>query len=188
MLKTSVAIGIAVAFVGFLISNNTANADTLTGCLNPGGQIISVAVGDTPARPCRANQTQVSLQVGNGNGGGGKSGVFEFEGFTTETIDGKPGGGVPTVYQICRDEFGPTARMCNRSEYFRSPALAYPAVTAWINTQVGADAPKDITEFVCAGFTTSSGNDSVLFSDGTISGRDNSCETKRPITCCARGN
>jgi hypothetical protein len=39
--------------------------DTLTGCINPGGELKHVAVGNTPDKPCAKNETLVRL--GNGD-------------------------------------------------------------------------------------------------------------------------
>jgi hypothetical protein len=41
-----------------------AEADVATGCLTRSGQITKVAIGDQPARPCRARETQVSWRLG----------------------------------------------------------------------------------------------------------------------------
>ena len=46
-------------------SHGGSQGTTLTGCLNPGGQLKNIAVGDEPARPCSRNETLVHLGGGD---------------------------------------------------------------------------------------------------------------------------
>ena len=64
MFRTSLAIGNAVAFIGFLISSNTANADTYTGCLTHYGFLVKVQEGPDPKRPCssRRRETEITFK------------------------------------------------------------------------------------------------------------------------------
>ena len=68
MFRTSLIIGIAVAFVGFLISSNTANADTYTGCLTHYGFLVKVKEGPKPKRPCSSRRRETEITFGMGVG------------------------------------------------------------------------------------------------------------------------
>ena len=61
-------LGLLTVATAALYADARTNADagvTLTGCLNAGGELKSVAVGANPAKPCASNETLVHL--GNGD-------------------------------------------------------------------------------------------------------------------------
>ena len=51
--------GLAICFA--ILSAGQSSAETLTGCLNSKGQLSSLAVGADPLKPCKGNQTEVSI-------------------------------------------------------------------------------------------------------------------------------
>jgi hypothetical protein len=61
------------------------NDNTYTGCLNPGGNIHSVAIGNEPARPCVDDQLQISWNSEGPPGPRGEPGVSK--GFATSFGD-----------------------------------------------------------------------------------------------------
>jgi hypothetical protein len=63
-----------LAFGGTALALMENGNTTYTGCLNPGGNIHSVAIGDEPARPCVDDQLQISW---NSEGPQGPPGVSE---------------------------------------------------------------------------------------------------------------
>ena len=93
----------AVVVVVLLVFGNSANAETLTGCLKTNGQLTRIAVGDDPAQPCTDNQAEVSL---------GATLVFVHVGFSTTEINpfvDVPG--FPGMHAPCQAKFGPVARL-----------------------------------------------------------------------------
>jgi hypothetical protein len=60
--------------------------DQYTGCLNKGGQIKNVAVGDQPLKPCRSNETEISWNE-TGPQGLSAYGVALGEGYTGTEAD-----------------------------------------------------------------------------------------------------
>jgi hypothetical protein len=55
---------VALSLGGLVIYASAFQQDqgtTLTGCLNPGGDLKNVAVGDTPSKVCAKNETRVHL-------------------------------------------------------------------------------------------------------------------------------
>ena len=159
MFRTGLVIGLAVALIGFTAQPSIADDDDDRGRKKSehhkkkkggGGDkniTVNVTVDNTQIEntlntivqrldAILAGQQNTTVNVTTENAD------YEFVGFTAATIDGNPGGGLPTAYQTCQDEFGPTARLCNMSEYFRSPALAFPATTAWIIPQPEDNFPR----------------------------------------------
>jgi hypothetical protein len=63
MFKKGMLVSAALAIV--MLAGNTGYAEILTGCLSKKGQIINLLEGPTPTKPCRASETEVSLQTGD---------------------------------------------------------------------------------------------------------------------------
>ncbi len=53
---------LAVVMTATLVAGHSS-AETLTGCLNSNGQLANLGVGPDPLKPCKANQTQVSISL-----------------------------------------------------------------------------------------------------------------------------
>ena len=45
-----------------LLTAGVAKADTFTGCLTSGGQIVNVAIGVNPLQPCVGNKNQITAK------------------------------------------------------------------------------------------------------------------------------
>jgi len=63
------------------------------------------------------------------------SGEYRFVGYSTDTTDGRPGGGIAGMHAICQESYGSTARMCTTKDYMLSPTATPPtsfALRAWI--------------------------------------------------------
>ncbi len=125
------------------------------------------------------------------------SGVFEFVGFSTGTVDG--GVGTPAIAATCQADFGPDTRMCTSEEYFRSPGAVAPgddpAAWAWVHP---SRQPHPSVQADFAGRTLPVGFQSCKAWDSNFAdqtgliivfrgGRSNgTCDVARPVTCCAR--
>jgi hypothetical protein len=82
-------VGVTVAAVLLLTAQQSEAQEptTVTGCINQLNVLVRVAVGDEPAQPCGANQTEVTFQLSGGTSGGGLSPVpFYAEASLGETI------------------------------------------------------------------------------------------------------
>lgn len=55
---------ILFAFILVSLGSRTASAEQVTGCLTAQGAIKDLAIGDAPAKPCKASATQISLPLG----------------------------------------------------------------------------------------------------------------------------
>ena len=62
MFKSIMAAVVVVVLNATLVTWQ-ASAETLTGCLSPNGQLSNLQEGSDPMKPCKANQTQVTLQT-----------------------------------------------------------------------------------------------------------------------------
>ncbi len=54
------AVGFAL-LLGLTFSVGVAKAEKVTGCLTKSGQLKKLALGDTPRKPCKKKETQVTL-------------------------------------------------------------------------------------------------------------------------------
>jgi hypothetical protein len=61
------------------------NGNIYTGCLNPGGNILKVAIGDEPAKPCVDDQLQISWSAEGPQGPPGAHGLSQ--GYMTDLGD-----------------------------------------------------------------------------------------------------
>ena len=118
------------------------------------------------------------------------SGVFEFVGFSTGTVNG--GVGMLGMHSTCQVDFGPDSSMCTSEEYWRSPSAADPGLTpAWIHP-IRLDVNKDFSLIggasSCQGWTKNDGGSfgSAVVENGGRLGQV--CDNARPVTCCARLN
>jgi len=119
------------------------------------------------------------------------SGVFQFVGFTddvdnglADTIDG--GQGMLEMNALCRDDFGPEARMCLDREFWLSPNAEAPATDdAWLHVAVNQSFTGSSPTNSCGGWSSSnsSGVGSTVLTTGLPA--RSTCNTFRPITCCA---
>jgi hypothetical protein len=64
----------------------SAQAVTYTGCLNNGGNINKVAIGDSPSSPCKGNQLQISWNEEGPQGDPGPPGICESCGSITPPV------------------------------------------------------------------------------------------------------
>ena len=120
------------------------------------------------------------------------SGVFEFVGFSSGTVDGTVG--VLAMHATCQADFGPDVRMCTSEEYWRSPSAADPGPTpAWVHPSPGPGASgrdfsgatvSDVDLRSCGGWTGINGTGLAIGQNGSTLAVF--CNEARPVTCCAR--
>ncbi len=62
VLKLLTTIAMTLTLVGFAGSRNShAASDEITGCLSSEGKLSNIALGPSPAKPCKSKDTQVSF-------------------------------------------------------------------------------------------------------------------------------
>jgi hypothetical protein len=79
--------GILVALLAFggTVMAAMDSSNTYTGCLNPGGKILNVAIGEEPAKQCADDQLQISWNAEGPPGPPGEPGVSK--GYLTSNGD-----------------------------------------------------------------------------------------------------
>ncbi len=113
----------------------------------------------------------------------GRTGVFEFIGFSTPIMP-DINVGFPGMNKVCQDDFAnPDARICTTTEYVLSPTAVLPGSESWIQE----DAIDISRQGNCLSWTsaTSTQGGLTVRTDGTFSRGDN-CGTSKPVVCCAR--
>jgi hypothetical protein len=76
---------VALLAIGGTVVAAMENSNTYTGCLNIGGNLHSIAIGDEPARPCVDDQLQIQWNAEGRQGPPGKPGVSQ--GYSTNNGD-----------------------------------------------------------------------------------------------------
>ena len=71
---------VATLLLGGIVMAQSVNGNTYTGCLDPGGTIIHVAIGDQPAKACAPGHTQISWNETGPQGEQGPTGPQGPEG------------------------------------------------------------------------------------------------------------
>jgi hypothetical protein len=82
---TIVVVLVVLLAIGGTIVTAMENSNTYTGCLNPGGNILNVAIGDEPFKQCVDDQLQISWNAEGPPGPPGEPGVSK--GYSTSTGD-----------------------------------------------------------------------------------------------------
>ena len=115
------------------------------------------------------------------------SGVFEFVGFSTGTVDGSVG--VLAMHAACQTDFGADTRMCTSEEYFRSPGAADPGSdSAWVHGAAAVSFFSNVAAQNCNGWNDNSSTRRGLTvqENGIVNTDDSFCNVARPVTCCTR--
>ena len=74
------ALGVLMTIGAGAVFATTSGGNTYTGCLDPGGTIIHVAIGDQPAKECARSHTQISWNETGPQGPQGPAGPQGPEG------------------------------------------------------------------------------------------------------------
>jgi hypothetical protein len=87
-----VVMAMATTVAGAVAQPDEPEANVYTGCLNPGGQLKSVAIGDQPLKACEINETEISWSMTGPQGPPGVDGTDGVDGVDgTNGVDGVDG-------------------------------------------------------------------------------------------------
>lgn len=75
LLVTLSALVLAIGALGIGVARGQATGDTYTGCLQPSGKLVKVAIGTEPTGPCRGSAVQISWSQTGPQGSQGPQGV-----------------------------------------------------------------------------------------------------------------
>lgn len=101
--------------------------------------------------------------------------TYVFKGYSTTLIRGLAQFGEMT--EICRHDFGATARLCTPAEWAASAGAAAPQAASWIAPDAGR-----ATGYEQCRTAPLRGLGLALYRDGRLVGI--SCDRFRPVTCC----
>ena len=97
-------------------------SESITGCVRShNGRLYHVQVGATPLHRCFDGDSEISWNLQGPPGPSGSGAPLDCVGCSTEVGSGSTG--VGGFGGICRDEFGPGARMCKSTEILDSTTL-----------------------------------------------------------------
>jgi hypothetical protein len=93
--RTTMIAGTALLFGALLMTAGVAvgnGTDTYTACVTPGGELTSVAIGDSPTKACRGNSVQISWNAEGSSGADGADGADGTDGAEgAEGVEGPAG-------------------------------------------------------------------------------------------------
>ncbi|HET7236347.1 MAG TPA: hypothetical protein VFK59_07935 [Actinomycetota bacterium] len=74
LIVTLSALVLAIGALGIGVASGQATGDTYTGCLQPSGKLVKVAIGTEPTSPCKGSAVQISWNQTGPQGSQGAQG------------------------------------------------------------------------------------------------------------------
>jgi hypothetical protein len=87
---------------------------------------------------------------------------------------------ISALHELCRDDFGPTARMCTTREFVQSPERRGSSTPSWIIPHLVMESGAGSDQLYCG---EASGAGLVVLTNGRL--HEGLCDVARPVTCCA---